>query len=85
MNVRQERAGGNSETHHGPSGLSKRCTGLSEQETRCQYVGRGIQVAAILILLCTTLVGCPPRKPTPVATSAVLLDASHAPTGSLSS
>ena len=61
------------------------CTERSEQETRCQYVGRGIQVAAILILLCTTLVGCPPRKPTPVATSAVLLDASHAPTGSQSS
>lgn len=37
---------------------------------RYLHGGRGIEVAVILILLCTILVGCPPRKPTPIAASA---------------
>ena len=41
--------------------------------------GRGIVAAAMLILLCTILAGCPPRKPTPVVEStAVLPDSFHA-------
>jgi hypothetical protein len=42
--------------------------------------GRGIVAAAMLILLCTILAGCPPRKPTPVVESTAMLpDSFHAP------
>jgi hypothetical protein len=38
--------------------------------TRYFKRGYGIEVTVILVLLCTILTGCPPRKPTPVAASA---------------
>lgn len=47
--------------------------------TRYLHGGRGIEAAVILILLCTVLAGCPPRKPTPVVVSATAQpDSSHA-------
>jgi hypothetical protein len=38
--------------------------------TRLVYAKNTVEALLILILLCTVLVGCPPRRPEPIVTQA---------------